>query len=67
MKITQEQLESLQHYQRMFVQHRDELTQLCKEERPDINIGFELGRMSKYCGDFAMQMDILINEIDNNG
>lgn len=63
MKLTQEQLESLQHYQRMFVQHRDELTQLCKEERPDINIGFELGNMAAWFGRFAQDMDEVLNKI----
>lgn len=64
MKITQEQLESLQHYQRMFIQHRDELTQLCKVERPDINIGFELGNMAAWLGRFAQDMDEVLNEIE---
>lgn len=65
MKITQEQLDGLKHYQKMFINQRDELTQLCREERPDINIGFELGRMSKYCGDWAMDLDSIINDIED--
>jgi hypothetical protein len=48
----------------MFVQHRDGLTQLCKEERPDINIGFELGNMAAWFGRFAQDMSEVLNKIE---
>lgn len=47
----------------MFTQHRDELNQLCKEERPDITIGFELGNMAVWFGRFAQEMDKILKEI----
>jgi len=62
-KITKEQLESIEHYERMFRTLRDDLNNLCKEDRPDILIGFELGRNAKYCGDWANEIMELIKEI----
>ena len=62
-KITKEQLESIGHYERMFRSLRDDLSELCKEDRPDISIGFELGRNAKYCGDWANEIMELIKEI----
>jgi hypothetical protein len=45
--ITQEQIEKLEHFKKMFEFNAQLVLDLCSGERDDIVYGFELGRMYK--------------------
>lgn len=63
--ITQEQLENIEHYKRMFELNADYIKDLCNGEKDDIVYGFELGRMHSHLRDCFMNMMDLENEIRN--
>jgi hypothetical protein len=43
--ITKEQLRFIDHFERMFDRISEDVKQLCTEEKSDVEIGFELGRI----------------------
>lgn len=43
--ITKEQLRFIDHFERMFDSISVDVKQLCTEEKSDVEIGFELGRI----------------------
>jgi len=47
-KITEEQLESIDFFCRMFENHAAEIQRICETERGDIEYGFALGCMHTY-------------------
>ena len=61
--ITEEQLESLEHYKRMFEFNADELKNLCDSEKDEIVYGFELGRMHSHLRQCFIDMMELEDEI----
>tara|TARA_R110000868_G_scaffold176916_5_gene415000 strand:+ start:11000 stop:11215 length:216 start_codon:yes stop_codon:yes gene_type:complete len=62
-KITPEQFRDLQHYNRMFEHHADGVSQLCDEERSDIEYGFTLGKLHSNLRDHYLDMSILLTKI----
>jgi hypothetical protein len=65
-KITQEQFESIQHFKRMFDSQSDLILEITKEEKPDILIGFELGKLYNYQRDCYIQMMELETQIKSS-
>lgn len=63
--ITQEQLEQIEHYKRMFDLNADLVRDLCNSEKHDIVYGFELGKMHSHLRNCFMEMMTLENEIRN--
>ena len=63
--ITQEQLEQIEHYKRMFELNADLIKDLCNSEKDDIVYGFELGKMHSHLRDCFIEMMDLENEIRN--
>jgi hypothetical protein len=61
--ITEEQLETLDHYKNMFSVNAERVNQLCKQETPDITIGFELGELHSHLRECFMNMMQLEGEI----
>lgn len=61
--ITQEQLESIEHFQRMFEMTANLIQDLCNNEKDDIVYGFELGRMHSHLKECFMGMMKLESEI----
>lgn len=69
--ITQEQLETLEHYKNMFKLNSERLHELCSSEKSDIVYGFELGQMHSHQSDCFIGMmeledEIRKQEIDQN-
>ena len=62
-KITQEQFEQIQHFKRMFEIIADDLSGLCKDEKPDIVYGFELGKLHTYIRTYHLDMMNLEDDI----
>jgi hypothetical protein len=63
--ITQEQLEQIEHYKRMFELNANLVRDVCNSEKDDIVYGFELGKMYSHLRDCFMEMMELENEIRN--
>ena len=63
--ITQEQLEQIEHYERMFELNANLVRDLCNSEKDDIVYGFELGKMHSHLRDCFIEMMDLENEIIN--
>ena len=63
--ITQEQLEQIEHYERMFELNANLVRDLCNSEKDDIVYGFELGKMHSRLRDCFIEMMDLVNEIRN--
>ena len=63
--ITEEQLDDLKFFCRQFQNHRETLKSICSQERPDIEIGFELGIMNNNFFTYWQDMETLIDEIKN--
>ena len=63
--ITQEQLETIEHYKRMFELNADLIQDLCSEEKHDVVYGFELGKMHSHLRDCFVEMLELESEIRN--
>ena len=56
--ITQEQLETIEHYKRMFELNAETIQQICDSEKADIVYGFELGKIHSHLRDcFANMME----------
>lgn len=61
--ITQEQLETIEHYKRMFELNAETIQQLCNSEKDDVVYGFELGKMYSHLRDCFVNMMELEDEI----
>lgn len=61
--ITKEQYESFVHYKEMFRHNAENLKELCKEDRSDINLGFELGYVNKHLWDCFREMQDLLEDV----
>jgi hypothetical protein len=61
--ITKEQLESIEHYKRMFELNAEKVEKLCNSERDDIVYGFELGKIYMYLRECFVGMIELEDEI----
>ncbi len=61
--ITKEQLEFISHYARMFKLNADLIMELCSSEKPDINYGFELGKIHSHLRECFTEMLDLENQI----
>ena len=70
-KITQEQLETLQHYTRMFELNADLVKDLCNNEKDDVVYGFELGKIYTHLREcftemYDLEQEIIKQRIDAN-
>ena len=65
-KITEEQLDSIEHYQRMFRVNSEALSGLCQQERDDVVYGFELGQLHKHLEECFIEMLHLTEKIRKN-
>ena len=63
--ITQEQLEQIEHYKRMFELNADLVKDLCNSEKDDVVYGFELGKMHSHLRHCFIDMMELESEIRN--
>ena len=61
--ITQEQIEQIDHFKRMFQFNADLVRDLCESEKDDIVYGFELGKMHSHLRDCFMEMLELTDQI----
>lgn len=61
--ITQDQLEIIEHFQRMFDLHSGYIKDLCGSEKDDIVYGFELGKMYNSMREHYMDMMTLTTNI----
>jgi len=61
--ITQDQLESIEHYKRMFELNAQSISELCSSEKHDIVYGFELGQMHSHLRECFMNMMNLESDI----
>ena len=61
--ITQDQLESIEHFKRMFEYQAETVKDLCNEERDDVVYGFELGKMYSSLRQFFIEMMELESDI----
>lgn len=61
--ITQEQLETIEHYKRMFELNAATIQQLCNSEKDDVVYGFELGKVHSHLRDCFINMMELEDEI----
>ncbi len=61
--ITEKQLETLEHYKRMFALHAETIYKLCDSEKDDVVYGFELGRLYNHLRDCFVNMMRLEDEI----
>ena len=64
--ITSEQLEDIEHYQRMLRLNYEKIEALCSKESDDVVYGFELGKISCHLEECFMGMAILTDEIRTN-
>lgn len=63
--ISQEQLEQIEHYKRMFQLESENIKHLCSSERDDIVYGFELGKIHSHLSDCFMNMMELESKIQD--
>lgn len=61
--ITSDQLDTLEHYKRMFSVNADVIKELCNSEKDDIVYGFELGEMHSHLRQCFMEMMELHSKI----
>ena len=54
--ITSEQLEDILHYKNMFELEAERINTLCKCERDDIEMGFELGKIHSQLRELFLSM-----------
>lgn len=66
--ITGDQLEEIEHYQRMFRLNSERIEELCEGEQDDIVYGFKLGQMHSHLENCFMEMMKLTDSIrsENN-
>ena len=61
--ITQEQLEQIEHFKRMFAHNADLIQDLCSGEKDDVVYGFALGEIHSHLRQCFMDMMELEGEI----
>ena len=61
--ITQEQLDKIEHYTRMFEHNADLIQNLCSDEKDDIVYGFTLGEIHSHLRKCFIDMIELEQEI----
>jgi len=61
--VTQEQLEKIEHYKRMFEVNAEIVQELCSSERDDIVYGFNLGKLHSHLRQCFIEMMELEHEI----
>ena len=61
--ITQEQIEKLEHFKRMFELNDELINDLCSDEKDDVVYGFELGKMHSHLRQCFIDMMELESEI----
>ena len=61
--ITQEQIEKIEHYKRMFELNAEIIQDLCHSERDDIVYRFNLGKMHSHLRQCFIEMMELEDEI----
>lgn len=61
--ITTEQLDTIEHYKRMFELNAGYIQDLCSRERDDVVYGFELGKIHTHLRECFMEMMELEEEI----
>lgn len=61
--ITHDQLETIEHYKRMFEINANLISELCNSEKHDIVYGFELGKMYSHLRECFFNMSKLEDEI----
>ena len=64
-KITKEQLRIIEHNVQMIAMERESINELCKQERADINYGFELGKIYSNMGNMHTDLLFMASEIRN--
>ena len=64
--ITADQLETIEHYQRMFRLNSETIQRLCSEEQDEVVYGFELGKVYTHLEECFMGMMKLTDEIRSN-
>ena len=64
--ITLEQLESIEHLQRMFRLNSDLIKDLCNQEQDDVVYGFELGKIYSNLEECFMDIMTLSGDIRCN-
>jgi uncharacterized Ntn-hydrolase superfamily protein len=62
-RITADQLETINHYKRMFDINSDRIQELCDSKKDDIVYGFELGMIYSHLRECFMGMNNFENEI----
>ena len=63
--ITEDQLEQLEHYKRMFELNAELIQDLCSSERDDVVYGFELGKIHSQLRNCFIKMMELESKIRN--
>jgi hypothetical protein len=66
LEITKEQLETIEHYQRMFQLNAETIQDLCSGEKDDVVYGFELGKIHSHLQDCHLEMMNLTSDIRAN-
>ena len=61
--ITEQQLEDIRHYKRMFDLNAERIKHLCSSEKDDIVYGFEFGQIHAHLRDCYIKMMELENQI----
>ena len=61
--VTQDQIEKIEHYRRMFDVNAELVKDLCNVEKDDIVYGFELGKMYSHLRECFFNMTTLEDEI----
>jgi len=64
--ITAEQLETIEHYQRMFRLNSETIQRLCSEEQDEVVYGFELGKVYTHLEECFTAMMELTGDIRAN-
>ncbi len=62
-RITEDQLETINHYKKMFDINSDRIQELCNSEKDDIVYGFELGMIYSHLRECFMEMGKLEDKI----
>ena len=61
--ITQEQIDTIEHFKQMFAHNADRIKDLCDSEKDDIVYGFELGQIHSHLRECFRDMMLLEDEI----
>ncbi len=61
--LTEEQIQKMEHFERMFEYNADKINDLCGDESPDIVYGFELGKIHSHLIKCFDEMETFIIDI----